>query len=91
MFSVYCKRKFEVEPVKVIYPDGRSFVYPDLSVYHMDVPLPYIMSIVGVHLQENEVLCSSLPYPFRCFGIFDSEFAREPESKDLLFAENLLV
>ncbi|KAI5668191.1 hypothetical protein M9H77_18044 [Catharanthus roseus] len=55
MFSVYCKRKFEVEPVKVIYPDGRSFVYPDLSVYHMDVPLPYIMSIVGVHLQENEV------------------------------------
>lgn len=56
MFSVYCERKFEVEPVKVTYPDGKSFVYPDLSIYNMNVPLSYITGIIGVQLPENEVL-----------------------------------
>nr|XP_016448063.1 PREDICTED: phenylalanine--tRNA ligase beta subunit, cytoplasmic-like isoform X3 [Nicotiana tabacum] len=55
MFSVYCERKFEVEPVKVTYPDGKSFVYPDLSIYNMNVPLSYITGIIGVQLPENEV------------------------------------
>ncbi|CAA2996312.1 Probable phenylalanine--tRNA ligase beta subunit [Olea europaea subsp. europaea] len=35
MFSVYCERKFEVEPVEVAYSDGKSFIYPDLSLYQM--------------------------------------------------------
>ncbi|XP_075101270.1 phenylalanine--tRNA ligase beta subunit, cytoplasmic isoform X1 [Nicotiana tabacum] len=55
MFSVYCERKFEVEPVKVTYPDGKSFLYPDLSIYNMNVPLSYITGIIGVQLPENEV------------------------------------
>ncbi|CAK9137143.1 unnamed protein product [Ilex paraguariensis] len=55
MFSVYCERKFDVEPVEVIYSDGKSHVYPDLSLYHMDVPLSYITSIVGQTLQANKV------------------------------------
>lgn len=55
MFSTYCERKFEVEPVEVIYSDGRSYVYPDISLYHMEVPLSYITDIVGVPLEENEV------------------------------------
>ncbi|KAL3513523.1 hypothetical protein ACH5RR_026240 [Cinchona calisaya] len=55
IFSVYCEEKFQVEPVKVIYPDGKMFCYPDLSVYHMDVPLSYITSIVGVSLPVKEV------------------------------------
>lgn len=55
MFSVYCERKFEVEPVKVTYTDGRSFVCPDLSLYHISVPLSYITSLVGVNLQATEV------------------------------------
>ncbi|KAI8556759.1 hypothetical protein RHMOL_Rhmol05G0280000 [Rhododendron molle] len=55
MFSTYCERKFKVEPVEVIYSDGRSYVYPDISLYHMEVPLSYITDIVGVSLEENEV------------------------------------
>ncbi|XP_058213428.1 phenylalanine--tRNA ligase beta subunit, cytoplasmic-like [Rhododendron vialii] len=55
MFSTYCKRKFEVEPVEVIYNNGRSYVYPDISLYHMEVSLSYITDIVGVPLEENEV------------------------------------
>ncbi|KAL2231891.1 phenylalanine--tRNA ligase beta subunit, cytoplasmic-like [Sesamum indicum] len=55
MFSVYCERKFEVEPVEVIYPDGKSYICPDLSLYQMVVPLSYITSAVGVSLPANEV------------------------------------
>lgn len=57
MFSAYCERKFEVEPVKVIYPDGKSHICPDLSVYEMDVSLSYINNVVGASLAENQVLC----------------------------------
>lgn len=55
MFSVYCEQKFEVEPVEVINPDRKSCVYPDLSPYHMEVPLSYINSIVGVSLEADRV------------------------------------
>lgn len=55
MFSMYCERKFEVEPVEVIYPDGKSCLYPDLSVYSMEVPLSYIIDTVGVSLEADEV------------------------------------
>ncbi|KAK1551612.1 hypothetical protein Q3G72_001263 [Acer saccharum] len=56
-FSEYCKRKYEVEPVEVIYSDGRSYVCPDLSVYNMEVPLPYISGSIGVSLEAEEVTC----------------------------------
>ncbi|KAJ4702987.1 phenylalanine--tRNA ligase beta subunit, cytoplasmic-like [Melia azedarach] len=54
-FSEYCKRKYEVEPVEVVYPDGSSYVYPDLSVYNMEVPLSYINGTIGVSLEAEEV------------------------------------
>lgn len=54
-FSEYCKRKYEVEPVEVIYADGKSYVCPDLSVYNMEVPLPYISGSIGVSLKPDEV------------------------------------
>ncbi|KAK4483870.1 hypothetical protein RD792_011079, partial [Penstemon davidsonii] len=55
MFSVYCQKKFEVEPVEVIYPDRQSYICPDLSFYQMVVPLSYITAIVGVSLPAHEV------------------------------------
>uniref|UniRef100_A0A3N7FZE0 phenylalanine--tRNA ligase n=1 Tax=Populus trichocarpa TaxID=3694 RepID=A0A3N7FZE0_POPTR len=55
IFSAYCQRKFEVEPVEVIYSDGRSFIYPDLSVYNMEVPLSYITGSIGVSLEAEKV------------------------------------
>jgi phenylalanyl-tRNA synthetase beta chain len=45
-----------VEPVKVIYSDGKSYVYPDLSVYNMEVPLSYITGSIGVSLAAEKVL-----------------------------------
>ncbi|XP_057805023.1 phenylalanine--tRNA ligase beta subunit, cytoplasmic isoform X2 [Salvia miltiorrhiza] len=54
MFSMYCERKFEVEPVEVTYTDGRSYVSPDLSLYQMEVPLSYITKLIGVSLPAHE-------------------------------------
>ncbi|PKI71060.1 hypothetical protein CRG98_008525 [Punica granatum] len=54
-FSTYCERKFEVEPVEVIYADGKSYICPDLSIYRMDVPVSYITDSIGVSLEAEEV------------------------------------
>ncbi|KAF5188591.1 Phenylalanine--trna ligase beta subunit [Thalictrum thalictroides] len=56
MFSMYCKRKFEVEPVEVISSDGHSCVYPDLSAYSMEVPLSKITGRIGVSADANQVI-----------------------------------
>ena len=55
-FSEYCEKKFEIEPVEVVYSDGKSYIYPDLSVYIMEVSLSYITSLIGVPLEADEVL-----------------------------------
>ncbi|XP_076894040.1 phenylalanine--tRNA ligase beta subunit, cytoplasmic-like [Bidens hawaiensis] len=55
MFSVYCEQKFEVEPVDVTYPDGKSYICPELSPYDMKVSLSHINCIVGVSLEAYKV------------------------------------
>lgn len=44
-----------MEPVEVVYADGRSYVYPDLSAYNMEVSLSYINHTIGVSLEAEEV------------------------------------
>ncbi|MQL98508.1 hypothetical protein Taro_031228, partial [Colocasia esculenta] len=56
MFSEYCERKFEVEPVEVVYPNGSSHIYPDLSDYSLEVSLSYITSQAGVKMETNEII-----------------------------------
>ncbi|XP_077222376.1 tRNA synthetase beta subunit family protein [Tasmannia lanceolata] len=55
MFSVYCERKFEVEPVEVVYYNGKRSIYPDLSISKLEVPLSYITGSIGVALEATEV------------------------------------
>ncbi|KAG4942748.1 hypothetical protein JHK82_046938 [Glycine max] len=54
-FSEYCENKFVIEPVEVISSDGKSNIYPDLSVYNMEVSLSYINGLIGVSLEAEEV------------------------------------
>nr|POE74970.1 phenylalanine--trna ligase beta subunit, cytoplasmic [Quercus suber] len=56
MLSEYCERKFEIEPVEVIYCDGKSYIYPDLFVYNMGVSLSNITGAIGVPLEVDESL-----------------------------------
>ena len=55
MFSGYCERKFEVEPVKVVFANGSSQIYPDLSDYSLEVSLSYITSQIGVEMEADKV------------------------------------
>ncbi|KAG5126914.1 hypothetical protein JHK82_027749 [Glycine max] len=55
-FSEYCENKFVIEPVEVIFSDGNSNIYPDLSVYNMEVSLSYITGLIGVSLEAEEVI-----------------------------------
>ncbi|XP_026413485.1 phenylalanine--tRNA ligase beta subunit, cytoplasmic-like isoform X2 [Papaver somniferum] len=55
MFSVYCERKFEVEPVEVICSDAQSCIYPYLSSFDMEVPLAKITGRIGVSLDASQV------------------------------------
>lgn len=55
-FSMYCETKFEVEPVEVISPDEKSVIYPDLSIWNLEMDLSYISRSIGVPLKENEVI-----------------------------------
>ncbi|XP_074590081.1 phenylalanine--tRNA ligase beta subunit, cytoplasmic-like [Curcuma longa] len=56
MFSEYCTNKFEVEPVEVLYSDGKSMICPDLSVTRMEVPLSEIIDPIGISLDASEVV-----------------------------------
>lgn len=56
MFSEYCEKKFEVEPVEVIYHDGKTMVYPDLSATKMEVPIKEITGPIGISLDETQVV-----------------------------------
>ncbi|PWA68924.1 tRNA synthetase beta subunit family protein [Artemisia annua] len=54
MFSVYCERKFEVEPVEVIDSDGKSDIYPELSPYHMKVVRNSLMAGILKTVAHNK-------------------------------------
>ncbi|KAJ2822982.1 phenylalanine--tRNA ligase subunit beta, partial [Coemansia furcata] len=56
MFSGYCAEPFAVEPVEVVYPDGKSIVYPDLEPITMHTTAKYLNSIVGIDLSSDEIV-----------------------------------
>ncbi|THU64374.1 hypothetical protein C4D60_Mb01t25810 [Musa balbisiana] len=56
MFSEYCENKFEIEPIEVVNSDGKSNIYPDLSIMKMEVPLSDIVDPIGISLDATEVV-----------------------------------
>ncbi|KAH9179855.1 phenylalanyl-tRNA synthetase subunit beta [Lactarius sanguifluus] len=68
MFSEYCEEPFTIEPVKVIYPDGKVVISPDLSSRQTDAYASYVNSCTGLSLSapqrmfvENKLLVSVPP------------------------------
>ncbi|KAI8893680.1 hypothetical protein BC833DRAFT_607556 [Globomyces pollinis-pini] len=56
MYSEYCAKKFTVEPVEVIYPDGKSYIYPDLTERDMSAKVDYINSAIGILAAPSELV-----------------------------------
>ncbi|KAH9038863.1 phenylalanyl-tRNA synthetase subunit beta [Lactarius hengduanensis] len=55
MFSEYCEEPFTIEPVKVIYPDGKVVISPDLSSRQTDAYASYVNSCTGLSLSAPQV------------------------------------
>ncbi|KAJ2455214.1 phenylalanine--tRNA ligase subunit beta [Coemansia sp. RSA 2336] len=56
MFSQHCKEPFTVEPVEVVYPDGKSFVYPDFETKTITTTAKYLNGIVGIDKSDSEIV-----------------------------------
>ncbi|KAJ2238199.1 phenylalanine--tRNA ligase subunit beta [Coemansia sp. RSA 1722] len=56
MFSGYCAEPFTVEPVEVVYPDGQSFVYPNLEQRIVETSTKYLNSVVGINQTSDEIV-----------------------------------
>ncbi|KAI0307306.1 phenylalanyl-tRNA synthetase subunit beta [Multifurca ochricompacta] len=54
MFSEYCEEPFAIEPVKIIYPDGRVVISPDLSSRQSLAHASYINSCTGLNLSAPQ-------------------------------------
>ncbi|VDC06286.1 unnamed protein product [Peniophora sp. CBMAI 1063] len=50
MFSEYCAEPFTIEPVRVVYPDGRTVITPDLAARPTIARASYINSCTGLTL-----------------------------------------
>lgn len=55
MFSQYCSEPFTIEPVKVIYADGRASVQPSLASRKTTARVSYINSCTGLSLDAKQV------------------------------------
>ncbi|KAJ3268353.1 hypothetical protein HDV01_003092 [Terramyces sp. JEL0728] len=55
MYSTYAKDKFTVEPVEVVYPDGKKYVYPDVAPRQMSAKVDYINSCIGIKAAPEEL------------------------------------
>ncbi|TFY77308.1 hypothetical protein EWM64_g6702, partial [Hericium alpestre] len=55
MFSEYCEEPFTIEPVKVVYPDGKVVITPDLSSRTAKAHGSYINSCTGLSLSSSDV------------------------------------
>lgn len=56
MFSEYCAEPFTVEPVRVVYPDGREVITPKLDARATELHVSYVNRCTGLkHTAEQMV------------------------------------
>ncbi|KAF8639710.1 hypothetical protein AX17_000972 [Amanita inopinata Kibby_2008] len=55
MFSEYCEVPYTVEPVKVVYPDGKKRMCPNLSERKSIAHASYINACTGLNLTSSDV------------------------------------
>ncbi|XP_074579429.1 phenylalanine--tRNA ligase beta subunit, cytoplasmic-like isoform X2 [Curcuma longa] len=96
MFSEYCEKKFEVEPVEVVYSDGKSMICPDLSVTRMEVPLSEIIDPIGISLDVSEVVALlnkmqlEAAHSSLATGDFNIVVSVPPTRSDILHARDVM-
>lgn len=54
-FAEYCDVPFTVEPVRLVWPDGKETITPDLSSRSTTASVEYINSCTGLSLSASEI------------------------------------
>lgn len=54
MFSEYCQKPFEIEPVQVVDALGATTVYPDLHKHALEVDVQFINGCTGLNLSAHK-------------------------------------
>ncbi|CAD5114391.1 DgyrCDS3526 [Dimorphilus gyrociliatus] len=55
MFSEHCKEQFVCENVEVVYPDGKSYLYPELSYRKERVSTAEINKSLGIQADSDKI------------------------------------
>lgn len=55
-FSLYSSKQFEVEQVKVVYPDGRTDVTPHFKHQQITAKIDYMNHLVGAEIERSQVI-----------------------------------
>lgn len=55
MFAEYCQIPFEIEPVKIIHPDGSSTIAPPIQPRQTTASSSYINSATGLSLSREKL------------------------------------
>lgn len=55
MFSEYCEEPFNVEPVRVVYPDGKEVVTPNLEARSTILNVSYVNRCTGLKHNATEI------------------------------------
>ncbi|KAG8894915.1 phenylalanine--tRNA ligase subunit beta [Tulasnella sp. 403] len=55
MFAEYCAEPFSVEPVRVVYPSGKTVIYPNLEPRKTAARASYINSCTGLSLDASSI------------------------------------
>lgn len=55
-FSLYSSKQFEVEQVKVVYPDGRTDVTPHLKHQQITTKIDYMNKLAGADIERSQVI-----------------------------------
>lgn len=55
MFSRYCTQPFSVEECRVLRPDGKAVIYPDLAPVIFEAKVDYINNGIGINLSAERM------------------------------------
>jgi phenylalanyl-tRNA synthetase beta chain len=87
-FARYCEQPESVEAVKIIYPDGRQIITPDLSNRDEAVSVAYINRSLGLQLSAEQI-CALLKKMMLKVEPVNAEFVRvavSPIRSDIIHA-----
>jgi phenylalanyl-tRNA synthetase beta chain len=55
-FSLYASKKFEIEQVKIVHPDGKEDVTPHLKLQQITANINYMNKLAGINIPRSDVV-----------------------------------